>query len=144
MGLGIPAHGVLWDRSVKFPGHTLRGTNSTPGGKTQGYARRVDAGNAYYANDFASCGRPAEAMRTGVERTMECLRLLVDARKTRRLRVPEQPVEFLVYCAGRNNLRAAAASRDRPQILSQCRRIDASTVRVSGRRHSTRLNFRTQ
>ena len=117
MGLGVPAHGVRWDWSVKFQGHTLRGTNSTPGGKTQGYARRFDAGNAYYANDFASCGRPAEAMRTGVERTMKCLRLLVDAHKTLRLRVPEQPLEILVYCAGRNSLRAAAASRDRPQIL---------------------------
>ena len=42
---------------------------------TQGYAGRFEAEHDYYANDFAGCGRPAEAMRTGVERTLECLRL---------------------------------------------------------------------
>ena len=42
---------------------------------TQGYGRRFDAETDYYANDFAGCGRPAEALRAGVERTMECTRL---------------------------------------------------------------------
>ena len=46
-------------------------------------------------------------MRTGVERTMECLRSLVDARRTRRLRVPEvrspaAPVATCVLAARRD------------------------------------------
>ena len=69
---------------------------------------------------------------------MECLRLLVDAQKARRLRVPEDPLGFLVYSVGSNYLQITVASRDRPQNLSQDRRVDASAVRVSGRRHDTR------
>ena len=126
MGLGVPPHGVLWNRSVKFQGHALRSTNFALGWNTEGFARRFDAENAYYANDFAGCGRPAEAMRTGVEQTMECLRLLVDAHKTHCLRVPEEPLEFLVYSVGSNYLQITDASRDRPQDLSQDRRVDAS------------------
>ena len=40
--------------------------------------------------------------RLALERMMERLRLLVNARKTRCLRVPEGPLEFLGYRAGRN------------------------------------------
>ena len=126
MGLGVPPHGVRWNRSVKFQGQTLRGTNFALGWDTQNFARRFDAENAYCANDFAGCGRPAEAMRTGVERTMECLRLLVDAHKTHCLRLPEEPLEFLVYSVGSNYPQITDASRDRPQDLSQDRRVDAS------------------
>ena len=117
---------MRWDRSVKFLGHDLRSTNFTLGWNTRGYARQFDAENAYCANDFAGCGRLAEAMRMGVERIMECLRLLVDARKTHRLRVPEQPLAVLVSCVGRNYPQIMGASRDRPQDLSQDRRVDAS------------------
>ena len=73
------------------------------GWKTLGHARRFGAEIANYAGDFVVCGRaPAEAMRAAVERMMERLRLPVNARKTRCLRVPEEPLEFLGYRVGRN------------------------------------------
>ena len=68
-----------------------------------GHARRFGAEIANYADDFVVCVRaPAEAMRAAVERMMERLRLPVNARKTRCLRVPEEPLEFLGYRVGRN------------------------------------------
>ena len=60
------------------------------GWKTLGHVRRFGAEIANYADDFVVCGRaPAEAMRAAVEWMMERLRLPVNARKTRWLRVPE-------------------------------------------------------
>ena len=73
------------------------------GWKTLGHARRFGAEIANYADDFVVCGRaPAEAMRAVVEHMMELLRLPVNARKTRCVRVPEEPLEFLGYRVGRN------------------------------------------
>ena len=74
-----------------------------PGWKTLGHAQRNGAEIASYADDFVVCSRAlAEATRTAVERKMERLRLPVNARKTRCLRVPEEPLEFLAYRVGRN------------------------------------------
>ena len=62
------------------------------GWKTLGHARRFGAQIANYADDFRVCGRaPAKAMRAAVEGMMERLRLPVNARKTRCMRVPEEP-----------------------------------------------------
>lgn len=48
------------------------------------------------ARDTSWVAVGAEALRTGGERIMECSRLRVDARNTPRLRVPEEPLAFLV------------------------------------------------
>ena len=81
------------------------------GWKTLGHARRFGAEIVNYADDFVICGQaPAAAMRAVVERMMERLRLPLNATKTRCLRVPEEPMEFLGYRVGRNyNPRTAAA-----------------------------------
>ena len=73
------------------------------GWKRLGHARRHGAEVVNYADDFVVCGKaPAQAMRADVERMMEQLRLPVNATKTRCLRSPEEPVEFLGYRIGRN------------------------------------------
>ncbi len=73
------------------------------GWKRLGYARSFGAEIVNFADDFVVCGKaPAEAMRAAVERIMERLRLPINATKTRCLRVPEEPMEFLGYRIGRN------------------------------------------
>ena len=73
------------------------------GWKTLGHARRFGAEIVNYADDFVICGQaPAAAKRATVERMMERLRLPLNAMKTRSLRVPEEPLEFLGYRVGRN------------------------------------------
>ena len=81
------------------------------GWKTLGHARRFGAEIANYADDCVVCGRaPAAAMRAAVERMPERLRLPVNARKTRCLRVPEEPLEFLGYRVGRNYRKTRAGN----------------------------------
>ena len=66
------------------------------GWKVLGYARRFGAEIVNYADDFVVCGKaPAEAMLAAVERITEKLRLPLNATKTRCLRTPEEPFEFL-------------------------------------------------
>ena len=73
------------------------------GRKTLGHARRFGAEIVNYADDFVICWRaPAAEMRSVVEWVMERLRLPVNARKTRCMRMPEEPLEFLGYLVGRN------------------------------------------
>ena len=73
------------------------------GWKRLGYARRFGAEIVNYADDFVVCGKaPAEAMRASVERIMGKLCLPLNATKTRCLRAPEEPFEFLGYRIGRN------------------------------------------
>lgn len=83
-------------RSVKSQCHAHCGTNLTLGQETLGFARQFGAEKNRCTNHFVGCGRCAEALRTGGERIMECSRLRVDARNTRRLRLPEEPLAFLV------------------------------------------------
>ena len=103
------------------------------GWKTRGHARRCGAEIANYADDCVVCGRaPAEAMRAVVERMMESLRLPVNARKTRCVRVPEEPMEFLGYRVGRNYRRTTGEADlgTRPSagsVRSICRRISEWT-----------------
>ena len=97
------------------------------GWKPLGHTLCFGAEIANYADNFVVCGQAlAVAMRVGVERMMERLRLPVNARKTRCLRVPEEPLGFLGYRVGRNrNPRAGAAyigTRPSPgSIRSVCR-----------------------
>ena len=108
------------------------------GWKTLGYARRHGAEVVNYADDFVVCGKaPAEAMRVDVERMMESLRLPVNATKTRCLRSPEEPVEFLGYRIGRNYSRngGRAYIGTRPStasVRSMCRKISELTEARTG------------
>ena len=73
------------------------------GWKVLGYARRFCAVIVNYADDFCVLGRtPAAKMLTEVKRIMEELKLPVNERKTRCLRCPEEPLEFLGYRIGLN------------------------------------------
>ena len=103
------------------------------GWKRLGYARWFGAEIVNYADDFVVCGKaPAEAMRAAVERMMEQLRLPVNATKTRCLRVPEEPMEFLGYRIGRNYSprtgRAYIGTRpSRESVRSICRKVSELT-----------------
>ena len=73
------------------------------GWKVLGYARRFGAEIVNYADDFVVCGKaPAETMRGVVEGMMERMRVPINATKTRCMRAPEEPLEFLGYRIGRN------------------------------------------
>ena len=70
------------------------------GWKTLGHARRFDTEIVNSVDDFVICGQaPAAAVRAVVKPMMEQLRLPLNARRTRYLRVPEELSGFLV---GRN------------------------------------------
>ena len=103
------------------------------GWKALGHARRFGAEIVNYADDFVICGKaPAAAMRAVVERMTERLRLPLNATKTRCLRVPEEPLEFLGYRIGRNYRprTGAAYIGTRPShgsVRSVCRKISALT-----------------
>ncbi len=108
------------------------------GWKQSGHARRYGAEIVNYADDFVVCGRaPAEAMRATVERMMEQLRLPVNATKTRCLRCPDEPMEFLGYRIGRNYShktgRAYIGTRpSKASVRSICRRISELTEASHG------------
>ena len=56
-----------------------------------------------YADDFCVLGKaPAAEMLTVVERLMKQLKLPINAEKTRCLRCPQEPMEFLGYRIGLN------------------------------------------
>ena len=103
------------------------------GWKVLGYARRFDAEIVNYADDFVVCGKaPAETMRGVVEDMMERLRVPINATKTRSMRVPEEPLEFLGYRIGRNYRpttgHAYIGTRpSRTSVVSVCRRISELT-----------------
>ena len=108
------------------------------GWKALGYARRFRAEIVNYADDFCVLGKaPAAAMLAAVRRLAEGLKLPVNERKTRCLRCPEEPFEFLGYRIGRNyrlhgggayiGTRPAQAS-----VQSICRKIRAQTTARQG------------
>ena len=108
------------------------------GWKVLGYARRFDAEIVNYADDLVACGKaPAATMRAAVEAMMERLRLPINATKTRSMRVPEEPLEFLGYRIGRNYRpttgRAYIGTQpSRSSVVSVCRRISELTHRRYG------------
>ena len=110
------------------------------GWKKLGYARHFRAEIVNYADDFCVLGKaPAAEMLAVVNRLMERLKLPVNARKTRCLRCPGEPLEFLGYRIGWNN-RPTDGSRyigTRPtkaSVRSISRRISEQT----GRRYAGR------
>ncbi len=109
------------------------------GWKTLGCARRLAAEIVNYADDFCVLGKaPAAETLAAVARVMERLKLPVNAEKTRCLRCPEEPIEFLGYRIGRNfrtkgrgayiGTRPSAAS-----VQSICRSVSEQTAKRHGR-----------
>ena len=106
------------------------------GWKVLGHARRFGAEIVNYADDFCVLGKaPAAEMLAAVNRLMERLKLPVNARKTRCLRCPEEPIEFLGYRIGWN-YRPTDGSRyigtrpSKASVQGICRRISEQTDRV--------------
>ena len=108
------------------------------GWKVLGYARRFEAEIVNYADDLVVCGKaPAATMRGVVEAMMERLRVPINAAKTRSMRVPEEPLEFLGYRIGRNYRRTTGRAYlgtrpSRSSVVSVCRRISELTPRRYG------------
>jgi len=108
------------------------------GWKVLGHARRFDAEIVNYADDLVICGKaPAATMRGVVEAMMERLRVPINAAKTRSMRVPEEPLEFLGYRIGRNYRRTTGRAYlgtrpSRSSVVSVCRRISELTHRRYG------------
>ena len=105
------------------------------GWKVLGYARRFGAEIVNYADDFCVLGKAsAVEMLTVVNWLMGKLKLPVNAQKTRCLRCPEEPLEFLGYRIGWN-YRPTDGSRyigtrpSRASVQSICRRISEQTAR---------------
>ncbi len=104
------------------------------GWKALGHARRFGAEIVNYADDFCVLGRaPAAEMLAAVNRLMERLKLPVNARKTRCLRCPEEPLEFLGYRIGWNYRRTDASRYigtrpSKASVQSIRRRIRAQTA----------------
>ena len=104
----------------------------TLGWKVLGYARRFCAEIVNYADDFRVLGKaPAAEMLTAVKRIMEVLKLAVNERKTRCLRCPEEPMEFLGYRIGRNYRPMGKGAYIAPDPARRARRS------ASGRRRGT-------
>ena len=90
------------------------------------------------ATHLVICGKaPAATMRGVVEAMMERLRVPINAAKTRSMRVPEEPLEFLGYRIGRNYRRTTGRAYlgtrpSRSSVVSVCRRISELTHRRYG------------
>ena len=108
------------------------------GWKVLGHARRFEAEIVNYADDFVVCGKaPAATMRGAVEDMMERLRLPINVTKTRSMRVPDEPLEFLGYRIGRNYRQDTGRAYigtcpSRSSVVSACRRISELTHRRYG------------
>ena len=91
-----------------------------------------------YADDLCVLGKaPAAEMLKAVERLMAGLKLTVNARKTRCLRCPEEPLEFLGYRIGHTyrpngNGTYIGTRPSKESVQSICRRISDVTVRGYG------------
>ncbi len=108
------------------------------GWKRLGYAERFDAQIVCYADDFCILGRvPATEMKAVAQVLMEKLKLKLNTQKTRCLRCPEEPFEFLGYRIGWNyrpngqgcyiGTRPSTSS-----VQSICRKISEQTSRKYG------------
>ena len=108
------------------------------GWKLLGYARRFQAEIVNYADDFCVLGKaPAAGMLAVVKRLMQVLKLPINARKTRCLRCPEEPMEFPGYRLGRNyrptGQGAYIGSRpSKASVRSICRKISEWTSPRNG------------
>ena len=110
------------------------------GFKVLGFARHPRARIVNYADDLCVLGKaPASETLAAVERLMEGLKLPINERKTRCLRCPREPLEFLGYRIGRNYRpnRGEAYIGTRPSkasVHSICRKISEMTTRKHGPR----------
>ena len=108
------------------------------GWKVLGHARRFSAEIVTYADDFCVLGEaPAAEMLAAVNWLMERLKLPVNARKTRCLRCPEEPIEFLGYRIGWNYRptdggRYIGTRPSKASVQSICCRISEETIRGRG------------
>jgi RNA-directed DNA polymerase len=108
------------------------------GWKMLGSARHLRAEIVNYADDICVLGRaPAADMLAAVRQLMEGLKLAINERKTRCLRCPSEPIEFLGYRIGRNYrpYRGGAYIGTRPSkasVQSICRKISEMTSRRYG------------
>ena len=109
------------------------------GWKTLGYAQHFCAEIVNFADDLCVLGKaPAAEMLTAVERLMGGLKLTVNEQKTRCLRCPEEPIEFLGYRIGRNYRprregglhRHPPRQGERPEHMPQDQRNDGATARL--------------
>ena len=104
------------------------------GWKVLGYARRSCSEIVNYADDFCVLGKaPASEMLAGVERIMDKLKLPINEQKTRCLRCPEEPLEFLGYRIGRNfrpggNGSYIGTRPSKASVQSICREISERTA----------------
>ena len=103
------------------------------GWKVMGHARRFGAEIVNYADDFCVLGKasPAE-MLAEVNRIMEALKLPVNDRKTRCLRCPQEPFEFLGYRIGWNYRRTdgsryVGTRPSKANVQDICHRISEAT-----------------
>ncbi len=109
------------------------------GFKVLGHAQRFGAEIVNHADDVCILGTtPAADMLAAVRRLMDGLRLPINERKTRCLRCPEEPFEFLGYRIGRNyrptGEGAYIGTRPSPaSVQSICRKISELTARRYGR-----------
>ena len=105
------------------------------GWKALGHAQRFCAEIVNFADDLCVLGKaPAADMLTAVERLMDGLKLTVNEQKTRCLRCPEEPLEFLGYRIGRSYRPTGKGSYigTRPtkaSVQSICREISDITAR---------------
>ena len=107
------------------------------GWKVLGHARHFCAEIVNYADDFCVVGKaPAAEMLAAVKRLMDRLKLPVNEQKTRCLRCPEEPIEFLGHRIGRNygmNGRAYIGTRpSKASVQSICRQISEQTAAWNG------------
>ena len=107
------------------------------GWKLKGYARRFGAEIVNYADDFCVLGKaPAAEMLAAVNRIMGVLKLPVNARKTRCLRCPQEPFEFLGYRIGwtyrrTDGSRYVGTRPSKANVQDICHRISEVTDRKS-------------
>ena len=115
------------------------------GWKALGYARRFRAEIVNYADDFCVLGKaPAAEMLTAVKRLMAGLKLPVNERKSRCLRCPEEPLEFLGYRIGRNYRSHGRGTYigtrpSKASVQSICRRISELTTPRHGQLSSDEM-----
>ena len=108
------------------------------GWKTLGHARHFCAEIVNYADGLCVLGKaPAAEMLTAVKRTMDGLKLTVNEQKTRCLRCPEEPLEFLGYRIGRNYRRHGKGAYigtcpSKASVQSICRKISEMTAPQHG------------
>ncbi len=103
------------------------------GWKALGHARRYCSEIVNHADDFCVVGKaPAAEMLVAVKRLMDRLKLPINEQKTRCLRCPEEPINFLGHRMGRNcGLHGRPYIGTRPSkasVQSICRRISEQTA----------------